>query len=135
MENFEAALLLHEITKNNLPSIKKYLPEFTNDEVEKVTYCIRHHYDFVDKPTTLEGKIVQDCDIIDMLGAVGVARGFMSSGERGLDLVEGKKEYKKKRLSVIDHLNLEESKKIAEERAELTKLFFKKIDEEMSAIY
>ncbi|HVF69047.1 MAG TPA: hypothetical protein VNA13_00630 [Xanthomonadales bacterium] len=127
----EAALLLHEITKNDLSSIKEYLSDFTDEEIAEVTYCIARHYDFVDKPTSLEGKIVQDCDILDMLGAVGIARGFVASGEKGLNLVEAKDEYKKKRLMVIDQLNLDESKKMAEDKSKFTILFFDTIEGEI----
>jgi uncharacterized protein len=127
----EATLLLHELTKNNLQSINEYLPNFSQQEIDEVTYCISRHYDFVNKPVTLEGKIVQDCDILDMLGAVGIARGFMASGEKGIDLPEGKNEYKKKRLFVLTQLNLDESKKLARKKSAFTKLFFKTIEEEM----
>lgn len=129
----EAALVLHELTKNNLLSIKEYLPNFTREEIDEVTYCIAHHYDFVNKPETLEGKIVQDCDILDMLGAIGIARGFMASGEKGIDLPDGKVEYKKKRLFVMTQLNLDEAKRLAENRAAFTKLFFKTIEDEMES--
>lgn len=127
----EAALLLHELTKNNLGSITNYLQDFSEEEIKDVTYCIAHHYDFVNKPQTLEGKIVQDCDILDMLGAIGIARGFMASGERGLNLQEAKDEYKKKRLFVMEQLNLAESQKLAMKKATFTKLYFKTIEEEL----
>jgi uncharacterized protein len=82
-------------------------------------------------PSAIEAKIVQDCDSLDMLGAIGIARGFMSAGEKGLDLIEAKNEYKNKRLKVYSKLNLKESRKIANKRFEFTKLFFKIIDKEM----
>lgn len=127
----EAALLLHEITKNDLDSIKTYVSDFTEEESAQVTDCVRYHYNFVDKPKTLEGKIVQDCDILDMLGAVGIARGFVASGEKGLNLPEAKDEYKRKRFLVMEQLNLDESKKMAEKKSQFTKLFFNTIEEEM----
>jgi uncharacterized protein len=127
----EAALKIHELTKNNLDSVASYLPDFSQEEIGEVTYCIEKHYDYVDKPTTLEGKIVQDCDILDMLGAVGIARAFMASGEKGLSLLDAEKQYREKRLMVIDQLNLEESKRLAKDRAEFTKLFFETIEGEL----
>ena len=127
----EAALAIHELTKENLETVRNYLDGFSEDEIKQVVYCIEHHHDFVNKPETIEGKILQDADIIDMLGAIGIARGFMSSGERKLSLVDGKNEYKKKRLALMDCLNLEESRRIATERYEFTKLFFETIDKEL----
>jgi uncharacterized protein len=127
----EAALELHEETKNNPKSVDSYLPDFSQEEIGEVAYCIEKHYDYINKPTTLEGKIVQDCDILDMLGAVGIARAFMASGEKGLKLLEAEKEYKKKRLMLFDQLNLEESKKIAKDKASFTKLFFETIEGEL----
>jgi uncharacterized protein len=127
----EASLSIHELTKENPESSRKYMGEFSEEEINQVIYCIERHHDFINKPETTEGKIVQDADILDMLGAIGIARGFMSSGERKLSLLEGKNEYKKKRLALIDQLNLEESRRIAVERYGFTKLFFETIDKEL----
>ncbi|MCL4354714.1 hypothetical protein M1349_04605 [Patescibacteria group bacterium] len=129
----EASIMLHELTKNDLESTKNYLTDFTEDEVTQVRYCISKHSDFLNKPESIEAKIVQDCDLLDMLGAVGIARGFMSAGERRLSLKDAKDKYKIKRLTILNQLNLGESKQFAEDKIEFTKLFFTTIDKELSS--
>jgi len=128
----EASILLHEFTKDNPDGAREYLKNFSDEEIHNVIHCIDAHYWARKvKPKTIEAIIVQDCDSLDMLGAIGIARAFMAAGEKGLDLINGVKEYKKKRLVVYSKLNLEESKKIANKRFQFTKLFFKTIDEEI----
>jgi uncharacterized protein len=128
----EASILLHEFKKNNPDSAKELLNGFTNEEIGNVIHCIKTHYCLKgDKPETIEAKIVQDCDTLDMLGAIGIARGFMAAGEKGLGLAQAKEEYKNKRIGLYAKLNLEESKKIADKKFKFTKLFFETIDKEL----
>src|ERR1051326_680592 len=43
---------------------------FSEDKIEKISYCIRtHSYSKQIEPSTLEGKILQDADRLDALGA------------------------------------------------------------------
>jgi uncharacterized protein len=51
------------------------------ERIERVSYCIRtHSYSKKITPATLEGKVLQDADRLDALGAIGIARTFSVGG-------------------------------------------------------
>ena len=59
--------------------LKKY--NFTENEITVISDAIRDH-SFSQKriPKTIEGKILQDADRLDALGAIGIARVFATGG-------------------------------------------------------
>lgn len=91
-----AAVLLHDIisypksdprSKNSSVEsaqearkvLKKY--NFSQDQIDTISDAIRDHsFSRGITPKTLEGKILQDADRLDALGAIGIARTFSVSG-------------------------------------------------------
>ena len=68
------------------------------------------------QPETLEGKIVQDADRIDAIGAVGIARTFAYGGKAGRPLESSVQHFHDKLLLLKYKMNTQEAKKIAESR-------------------
>ena len=67
-------------------------------------------------PETLEGKIVQDADRLDAMGAVGIARTFAYGGEHGRPMEASVQHFHDKLLRLRDLMNTESARRIAEER-------------------
>ncbi|AKB27671.1 metal-dependent phosphohydrolase [Methanosarcina siciliae T4/M] len=117
--------------------------------VEAVAYCIlTHRFSGGKSPEIIEARILQDADRLDALGAIGIFRSILSMGAlrmlkhtTGLDKgsskktvyindpVEGFNEYMHyKPFKILDKLNTDTAKRIAEERLKIMRLYLEALN-------
>ena len=82
------------------------------------------------RPETIEGKIVQDADRLDAIGAVGVARCFAFGGEHARPMEESVQHFYDKLLLLSDGLNTAAARAIAQQRHAFLEAFLKAYYEE-----
>lgn len=68
------------------------------------------------KPRTIEGKIVQDADRLDAMGAIGIARTFAYGGASNRSLADSIQHFSDKLLLLKDLMNTVKGRKMAEKR-------------------
>ena len=138
-----------EIAKKILLEYKDY----PREKIEKVADAIRtHSYSKRLVPETLEGKILQDADRLDAIGAIGIARTFSVGGsenrslynptdpfcesERQLDDTQWTLDHIKKKLMILKNsMYTKTAKKMAEERTEFMELFLNQLRKEILPKY
>lgn len=81
-------------------------------------------------PESPEGKIVQDADRLDAIGAVGIARAFAYGGKNGRTLESTVAHFHEKLLLLRDSMNTEEAKLIAKKRHEFMVRFLAELEDE-----
>jgi len=103
-------------------------PEFA----EKVAHCIEaHSFSSRVKPETIEAMVLSDADKLDAMGAVGIARAFMYSGENKRSLEDTLKHFEEKLLKLVNCLYIETAKEIARERHEFMLEFYNRLKKEL----
>ena len=122
---------------------------YPQDKIDKICYCIRtHSYSKRLVPATLEGKILQDADRLDALGAIGIARTFSVGGSekrpfynpddpfwksnRELNDREWTLDhFQTKLLKLEDSMHTNTARKMGQERAKFMELFIKELQREL----
>ncbi|PEJ48516.1 phosphohydrolase [Bacillus sp. AFS002410] len=156
----ECAALVHDVIDDklhdNLEAQKAQLESFLNDrlnskDVNEIMYIVENiSYKGGNGiiPTSIEGKIVQDADRLDAIGAIGIARTFAYGGKKSRSMFNPEfkirenmtiEEYRSDQSSSMHHfyekilklkdlMNTEAALELAEERHQFVEKF---IDEFM----
>jgi len=153
----KAAALLHDIaramedegkiddhTVEGTKMARKVLEEvnFPKEKIDKVTHCIEvHRFRKNVKAESLEAKILQDADRLDIIGAIGIARVFARGGWENMPIhdpsIPPKEKYDgrsttsvnhiyEKNLKVKDTLNTTTARGIAKERHKFVEQFLER---------
>ncbi len=105
---------------------------FEEKKIEKIVHCIlAHSFSSGILPETLEAKILSDADKLDAIGAIGVARVFMYSGEKGRSIEDSIKHFKEKILKLKEMLYTKEAKRIGEGRDKFVREFLERLEREL----
>lgn len=82
------------------------------------------------RPTTMEGKIVQDADRLDAMGAIGIARTFAYGGAHGRSIADSLLHFDEKLLLLKNEMNTEAGKRMAERRHAFMEMYLEEIKTE-----
>ena len=135
-----------ESAKKSKQILKKY--DFTEEEITIISDAIRDHSFSQDKiPNTIEGKILQDADRLDALGAIGIARVFATGGSLKRSFYHTDDPFCKRRTPddktwTIDHffqkllklessMNTKSGKEEAKKRTKILKTFLNQLKNEI----
>ena len=121
------ASLLHDVddhklfnTTNNM-NARTFLKKNNVDDADIEMICeiiggVSFSKNRGNHPESIEGKIVQDADRLDAMGAIGIARTFAYGGKNGRPLESSLQHFHDKLLLLKDEMNTEEAKQSAEKR-------------------
>jgi uncharacterized protein len=154
-----SAVLLHDIIKiknrknSALKSARlseKILKQnyFSDNEIRIISDAIKDHsFSKCKIPSTIEGKILQDADRLDAIGAIGLARVFSFSGSNNRPFYDPKDPFSKNRsvndkkwaldhfyeklLTLEQKMNTKTGKLLAKKRTKILKDFLKEIKNEI----
>lgn len=149
----ETAALVHDVIDDKLPeTVRLSLGEVYNQLVffgiereaaDRVIHIItrmsfRDRKKLDGEPLSIEGKVVQDADRLDAIGAVGIARAFMFAGVKGHGLYGDDQSayahFFHKLLRLKDMMNTETARDLTEERHDFMVQFIGQLEKDAPGI-
>jgi uncharacterized protein len=123
--------------------------DLSEDVIKRVLYAVEvHSFSKGIEPATLEAKVLQDADRLDAIGAIGIARVFLTGGALGRDLYNPKDPFCRERepddgkwnldhfyrklLKLEDGMHTETGKKLAQRRGTVLRRYLADLEEEIS---
>lgn len=136
------ASILHDVDDHKLfdsvnnDNARKFLmgknvPSGKIEEICSVINSVSFSKNRGKKPETIEGKIVQDADRLDALGAIGIARTFAYGGEHGRSIEDSVRHFYDKLLLIKDELNTDAAKAMAVKRHGFLEAYIAELKEEI----
>ena len=157
----KAAALLHDVARamedegkiedhamEGAKMARKMLEEvnFPKEKIDEVIHCIEaHRFKKGMEAESLEAKILQDADRLDIIGAIGLARVFTRGGWSNMPIydpsIPPKKKYDGRSLSSVNHIyekilkakdtiNTDTAKEIAKKRHKFVEQFLERLFKE-----
>lgn len=135
------AALLHDAdddklfsTENNANAraflASRQVPPDVAEQIVTAVNAVSFHKNRGKTPETPEGRIVQDADRLDAIGAIGIARTFAYGGKHGRPPEDSIAHFYEKLLLLKDRINTEKAREIAEERHAFMEAFLRQWDKE-----
>jgi len=107
--------------------------DFPSKKIPIVLRCIKNHrFSKNSMVESIEEKILQDADKLDGIGAIGIARCFLWTGERKQSFQIGIGHFREKLLLLKGMMNTKEGKRMAEERHARMLEFLRAVKKEAS---
>jgi len=114
---------------NREPEIRKFLKSlgYSNEFVDRVIRTVKNSTS-ISRPKTVEEKILHDANLLDALGAIGIARSFTKGGYEHQTIRETlkilKQNMKRKMLT-------SEAKALADQRRKFMEEFIQRLEREL----
>ncbi|MFB0635207.1 HD domain-containing protein [Bacillus rugosus] len=149
----ETAALVHDLIDIKLPDAVRLSVSEVYDQLvsfgigkkdaDRVIHIItrmsfRDRGKLEEEPLSTEGKVVQDADRLDAIGAVGIARAFMFAGAKGHGLYGDDQSayahFFHKLMRLKDMMNTDTARELAEERHDFMLQFVRQLEKDIPGI-
>ena len=123
-------------TENN-ENARRFLREHgirpdTEDRICEAVNAVSFSKNRGKQPETIEGRIIQDADRLDAIGAIGIARTFAYGGQHGRTPEASIAHFHEKLLLLKDLMNTDKAREMAESRHAFMEQFLREWEREQA---